>query len=146
MHEGDTLVVWKLDRLARSLKQLIETVEAIGERRIEFRSLTEQLDTTTAADKLTFHIFGALAEFERSLIRERTLAGLSAARLRGRIGGRPRSLNEADLTAARALLADQDIPVTEVAHRLKVNLSTLYRYFPAGGGALQDATVGARSA
>ena len=89
---GDTLVVWKLDRLARSLKQLIETVELLEEREIGFRSLTESIDTTTSGGRLIFHIFGALAEFERSIIRERTKAGLEAARARGKIGGRPPAL------------------------------------------------------
>ena len=90
--QGDTLVVWKLDRLARSLKQLIETVEEFGARGIGLRSLTEAIDTTTAGGKLVFHIFAALAEFERGVIRERTLAGLQAARARGRTGGRPPAL------------------------------------------------------
>lgn len=138
MRDGDTLVVWKLDRLARSLKQLIETVEAMGARGIGLRSITEQLDTTTTGGKLTFHIFGALAEFERSIILERTVAGLDAARARGRTGGRPRSLDEADLAAARALLADPKIPVAEIARRLKIDQSTLYRYFPGGRGGLAD--------
>jgi Site-specific recombinases, DNA invertase Pin homologs len=139
MREGDTLVVWKLDRLARSLKQLIETVEAMAERGVGFQSLTEQLDTTTAGGRLFFHIFGALGEFERSIIRERTVAGLNAARARGRTGGRPKSLDESDLAAARALLADPEIPVAEIARRLKIDQSTLYRYFPGGRAGLADA-------
>ena len=94
LREGDALVVWKLDRLARSMKQLLETVEDIGKRGIGFRFLTEQFDTTTPGGKLTFHIFGALAKFERSLIRSRVCAGLDAARARGKVGGRPRSLDE----------------------------------------------------
>jgi DNA invertase Pin-like site-specific DNA recombinase len=89
MRSGDTLVVWKLDRLARSLKQLIETIEALDADKIGFRSLTEAIDTTTAGGRLVFQIFGALAEFERQVIRERTMAGLDAARARGRKGGRP---------------------------------------------------------
>ena len=111
MREGDTLVVWKLDRLARSLKQLIETVEKFGERGIGLRSLTEAIDTTTAGGKLMFHIFAALAEFERGVIRERTLAGLQAARARGRTGGRPPALEAKDLAAAKALLQDPEITV-----------------------------------
>jgi DNA invertase Pin-like site-specific DNA recombinase len=103
---GDTLIVWKLDRLARSMKQLIETVETLCVRGIGFRNLTESLDTTTAQGRLVFHMFGALAEFERSLIRERTQAGLAAARRAGRIGGRPPKLTEDDLDVARALLAN----------------------------------------
>jgi DNA invertase Pin-like site-specific DNA recombinase len=132
MREGDVLVAWKLDRLARSLGQLIETVESLERRGIGFRSLTEQIDTTTPAGKLTFHIFGAMAEFERSIIRERTRAGLDAARARGRMGGRPRALSEKDLAAAKALLGDPAITFGEVAHRLKVAPATLYRHLPGG--------------
>lgn len=130
MRFGDTLVVWKLDRLARSLKQLIETVEDLERRGINFRSLTEALDTSTAGGKLIFHIFGGLAEFERSIIRERTIAGLQSARERGRVGGRPRSLNEEDLVAAKALLKDPEITVVRVAERMGVSPATLYRYLP----------------
>ena len=135
---GDTLVVWKLDRLARSLKQLIETVERLAVREIGLRSLTEAIDTTTAGGKLVFHIFGSLAEFERSIIRERTRAGLDAARARGRKGGRPPALSEKDLIAAKALLANADITVEDVARRLKVAPSTLYRHFPGGRGAIKE--------
>ena len=128
---GDTLIVWKLDRLARSMKQLVETIETLRAKGIGFRSLTEALDTTTAQGRLVFHMFGALAEFERSLIRERTQAGLAAARRLGRKGGRPPKLTEDDLEAARALLANPDIGVTQIAHRLGVSPATLYRYIPA---------------
>lgn len=131
MRDGDTLVVWKLDRLARSMKQLIETVEGLEEVGVGFRSLTEAIDTTTAGGKLVFHVFGALAEFERSIIRERTRAGLDAARARGRKGGRPPKLKEADLKAARAMLADKSITVEEVAKHLRVSPATLYRHLPA---------------
>lgn len=132
---GDALVVWKLDRLARSLNQLIETVDQLAQRGIGFRSLTEAIDTTTAGGKLVFHIFGSLAEFERSIIRERTRAGLEAARARGKKGGRPPALNESDLAAAKALLADNSITVEEVATRLRVAPSTLYRHLPGGRSA-----------
>jgi len=138
MRAGDTLVVWKLDRLARSMKQLIETVEDLDSRGIGFRSLTEAIDTTTAGGKLVFHIFGALAEFERSIIRERTNAGLKAARDRGRLGGRPPALSEDDLAAARAMLRDPEITVEAVAKRLEVAPSTLYRHLPGGRGALVE--------
>ena len=127
MREGDTLVVWKLDRLARSLKQLLETVEDLEQRGVGFQSLTEQMDTTTAGGKLVFQIFGALAEFERSLIRERTNAGLAAARERGRVGGRPRKLSDSDIAKAKAMLKDPDIMVKDVAETLGVDPSTLYR-------------------
>ena len=138
MREGDTLVVWKLDRLARSIKQLIETIEGLAARKVGFRSLTEAIDTTTSGGRLIFHIFAALAEFERSVIRERTRAGLEAARARGRKGGRPRSLDEADLAAARAMLRDPNITVEEVAKRLNVGPATLYRHLPGGRSALED--------
>ena len=130
IRKGDTLVVWKLDRLARSIKQLIETVEALGEEGIGFRSLTEAIDTTTNGGRLVFHIFAALAEFERSIIRERTIAGLEAARARGRKGGRPPALSPKDLAAAKAMLRDPDITVSEIARRLGVVPSTLYRHLP----------------
>ena len=122
---GDTLIVWKLDRLARSMKQLIETVETLRLRGIGFRSLTEALDTTTAQGRLVFHMFGALAEFERSLIRERTQAGLAAAPRAGRTGGRPPKLTDDDIEAAKAML------ITQIARRLGVSPATLYRYIPA---------------
>ena len=141
MRDGDTLVVWKLDRLARSMKQLIETVEGLEEVGVGFRSLTEAIDTTTAGGKLVFHVFGALAEFERSIIRERTRAGLDAARARGRKGGRPPKLKDADLKAARAMLADKSITVEEVAKHLRVSPATLYRHLPAARA--QSAEAGA---
>ncbi len=127
---GDTLVVWKLDRLARSIKQLIETIEGLGGRSIGFRSLTEAIDTTTAGGRLIFHIFGALAEFERAIIKERTRAGLDSAKARGRIGGRPLKLSDEDIKVAKALLADESITALEAAKRLSVSIATLYRYLP----------------
>lgn len=138
VREGDTLVVWKLDRLARSLKQLIETVAMLEARGIGLRSLTESIDTTTAGGRLIFHIFGALAEFERTVIRERTKAGLSAARARGRVGGRPPKLSVDDLKAAKALLGDPTITVADVAKRLGVSPATLYRHLPAARSATQE--------
>jgi len=122
--DGDTIVVWKLDRLARSLKQLIETVEDLESRNIGFQSLTENIDTTTSGGKLIFHIFAALAEFERGIIRERTNAGLEAARARGRVGGRPSALKEDDIAVAKALLADPEITVKEIAKRLGISSGT----------------------
>jgi len=135
MRPGDTLIVWKLDRLARSMKQLIETVEGLAKRTIGFRSLTEAIDTTTAGGTLVFHIFASLAQFERSIIRERTKAGLAAARSRGRTGGRPPALSDQDLQQARALLKDPEITVDQVAKRLGVGASTLYRHLPGGRSA-----------
>ncbi len=128
---GDTLIVWKLDRLARSMRQLIETIEKLRLRNIGFRSLTESIDTTTPQGVLIFHMFSALAEFERALIRERTRAGLKSAKLMGRTGGRPAKLTEDDLDIARTLLANPDITVADVADRLGVSPATLYRYLPA---------------
>ncbi len=116
---GDTLVVWKLDRLAR-MKQLIETIETLRLRNIGFRSLTEAIDTTTAQGVLICPMFSALAEFERALSRERTRAGLAAARRAGRTGGRPPKLSEDDLDVARTLLANPDILVADVADRFGV--------------------------
>ena len=138
MRKGDSLVVWRLDRLARSLPQLIETVAQLESEGIGLRSLTEAIDTSTAGGKLIFHIFGALAEFERSVIRERTRAGLKAARERGRKGGRPPALSASDLAAAKAMLRDPQITVAEVAARLKVSPATLYRHLPGGRGTVGE--------
>ena len=135
---GDVLVVWKLDRLARSLRQLIETVEDLDRRKVGLRSLMEAIDTASAGGRLTFHIFGAMAEFERSIIRERTRAGLDAARARGRKGGRPPALTKKDIAAARALLADPEITMEDVAARLKVAPSTLYRHLPGGRSTVRE--------
>ena len=133
--EGDTLVVWRLDRLGRSLKHLIETVTALQARNIGFRSITEQIDTTTSGGKLIFHIFGALAEFERDIIKERTQAGLTAARARGRIGGRPKAkaLNTAKKVAmAQQLYTDKSNSVDEICKTLNISRATLYRYIKVG--------------
>ena len=128
---GDTLVIWKLDRLARSTRQLLDTVEELAKLGIGLKTLTQDIDTNTAGGRLIFTVFGAIAEFEREIIRERTRAGLDAARSRGRKGGRPRMLTEKDLKQARALLTDPEITVEDVARRLGVGPSTLYRYLPA---------------
>lgn len=136
LRPGDTLVVWKLDRLARSMRQLIETVEDLQVRGIELRSLTESIDTATSGGRLVFHIFGALAEFERAVIRERTRAGLQAARARGKKGGRPTNFGPKQLAAAKAMLADPAIRVEDVAAHLKVSPATLYRHLPGGRSGL----------
>jgi len=125
LRKGDALVVWKLDRLARSLKDLVEIVHDLNQRGIGFRSLTESIDTTSSGGRLVFHIFGALAEFEHSLIRERTIAGLAAARARGRKGGRKPALSSADVRKAAAMLADPSITKAEVAKHFAVSRVTL---------------------
>jgi len=128
IRKGDTLVVWRLDRLGRSLRHLIQVLNQLDEKGIYFKSLQESLDTSTPGGKLIFHVFGALAEFERDIIRERTLAGLAAARARGRKGGRPRKLSEKQLEMAVKLMSDSAIPVTEICKTLGVSKATLYRY------------------
>src|SRR5512142_408572 len=124
----DTLVVWRLDRLGRSLRHLIDTISELQERGVGFRSLQEQIDTTTSGGKLVFHVFGALAEFERDLIRERTQAGLAAARARGRLGGRPRALDERKAQIARVLYADKSNSIADICRTLGISRATLYRY------------------
>jgi DNA invertase Pin-like site-specific DNA recombinase len=125
---GDTLVVWRLDRLGRSLNHLIETITGLNNRHIGFKSITESIDTTTSGGKLIFHIFGALAEFERDIIRERTQAGLQAARARGRKGGRPKSLTGKKAQMAQALYMDKNNTIDEICKTLNVSRATLYRY------------------
>jgi DNA invertase Pin-like site-specific DNA recombinase len=133
VREGDILVVWKLDRLGRSLKDLIETITALHQRQIGFKSLTENIDTTTSGGKLIFHIFGALAEFERDIIRERTHAGLQAARARGRKGGRPKSLTPKQVAMAHQLYADKTHSIEDICRTLRISRVTLYRYLKLGG-------------
>ncbi len=132
LRAGDTLVVWRLDRLGRSLKHLIEVVADLEKRGIGFRSLTESIDTTTSGGKLIFHIFGALAEFERNLIRERTQAGLLAARARGRKGGRPKVLPPKQISMAKVLYADKTNSIKDICKTLAISRTTLYRYIDAG--------------
>jgi DNA invertase Pin-like site-specific DNA recombinase len=131
LRPGDTLVVWKLDRLGRSLRHLVDTITDLADRGIGFRSLQEAIDTTTPGGRLVFHVFASLAEFERDLIRERTTAGLAAARARGRHGGRPPVLDPGQVELARELYASRRYPVAEIARRLRVGRSTLYRYLEA---------------
>ena len=128
VREGDTLVVWRLDRLGRSLKHLIETISQLNTRKIGFKSLTENIDTTASGGKLIFHIFGALAEFERNLIRERTNAGLQAARARGRKGGRPKSLIGKKAAIAQELYENKTNTIDEICQTLRISRATLYRY------------------
>ena len=133
LRPGDTLVVWRLDRLGRSLRHLIETVTVLSARGIGFKSLTEQIDTTTSNGKLVFHVFGALAEFERDLIQERTQAGLRAARARGRVGGRRKVLADPKkLAMAQALYEDPNNAIDEICRTLRISRTTLYRYVKPG--------------
>lgn len=127
LRPGDILVVWRLDRLGRSLPDLVNIVSDLEQRGIGFESLTEKIETSSAAGKLVFHVFAALAEFERNVIRERTQAGLSAARARGRVGGRKPSLSEKQKREIRALLKDPSIAVTDVAKRYGVSRTTIYK-------------------
>jgi DNA invertase Pin-like site-specific DNA recombinase len=132
VRKGDTLVVWRLDRLGRSLRDLIATMTGLEERGIGFKSLTENIDTTTSGGKLIFHIFGALAEFERNLIRERTTAGLTAARARGRRGGRPNALTDRQRSIAQALYNNKQNSIAEICQTLKISKATLYRNIQTG--------------
>jgi DNA invertase Pin-like site-specific DNA recombinase len=125
VRDGDVLVVWKLDRLGRSLPHLIETVGGLVQRGVGFRSITEAIDTTTSSGRLVFHLFGALGQFERDLIRERTRAGLAAAAARGRKGGRRAVVTAEKLERARAMIA-RGLTVREAATRLKVGKTALY--------------------
>jgi len=124
----DTLVVWKLDRLGRSLPHLVETVRDLVARNVGFRSLQENIDTTTSGGKLIFHIFASLAEFERDIIRERTNAGLSAARARGRKGGRPKGVDEKKKKAALSLKKDPDRSIKEICEIVGISRNTYYKY------------------
>ena len=128
IRKGDTLVVWKLDRLGRSLKHLIQVLNQLDERGVYFKSIQESLDTSTPGGKLIFHVFGALAEFERDIIRERTMAGLAAARARGRKGGRPRKLSKKQVEMAKKLMNDPTISIGEICRTMGVSKATLYRF------------------
>src|SRR5215469_13874634 len=136
---GDTVIVWKLDRLGRSLKDLIETLNLLKDRGVDFISLTEHIDTTTPGGKLIFHLMGALAEFERDLIRERTNAGPAAARARGRVGGRPRKLaTNAKVALAQRLFADKKHAIDDICSTLGISRSTLYRYVKEAAPPVSD--------
>ena len=126
--EGDTLVVWRLDRLARSLKNLIKIVSQLADKKVGLKSLQESIDTTTTGGKLVFHIFGALAEFERDVIRDRTKAGLEAARARGRKGGRPVKCDATKLDMARQQLKAPNASIKDICKALNISKATLYRH------------------
>jgi DNA invertase Pin-like site-specific DNA recombinase len=126
LRPGDTLVVWKLDRLGRTMKGLVDLVEDLKAKNIQFKSLTDGIDTSTASGRFFFHVMAAMAQMERELIKERTKAGLAAAKLRGRTGGRKKVMDASKLEAAKVLL-DAGTPVTEVAKHLGIGRATLYR-------------------
>ena len=127
LRPGDTLVVWRLDRLGRSLRHLIDVVTGLDQREVGFRSLRESIDTTTSGGRLVFHLFGALAQFEREIIRDRTVAGLAAARARGRIGGRPSKLSAEQRRQARKMYDARELTVEEIGRVLGVSRTSIYR-------------------
>ncbi len=130
LRKGDSLVVWKLDRLGRNVKDLVTMVGELEQRDIHFKSLTDNIDTSTPAGRFFFHVMASLAQMERELMIERTKAGLEAARKRGRVGGRKRSMTDSKIESAKRLLAD-GIPPKDVAGNLGVSVPTLYRWLPA---------------
>ncbi len=141
LREGDTLVVWKLDRLGRDLRHLVNTIHDLMERKVGFRVLTGQganIDTTTASGRLVFGIFAALAEFERELIRERTMAGLASARARGRTGGRPFTMTAAKLRLAQVGMKNRDAKVADLCAELGITRQTLYRFVGPDGELRED--------
>ncbi|WP_233799707.1 recombinase family protein [Paraburkholderia sp. HP33-1] len=127
LRAGNTLVVWRLDRLGRSMSELMQIMADLEQRGVGFESLAERIETSSAAGKMVFHVFAALAEFERGLLRERTQAGLAAARARGRAGGRKPKLDDQQVREIKALLSDPDIQVAEVARRYGVSRTTIYK-------------------
>jgi DNA invertase Pin-like site-specific DNA recombinase len=140
--EGDTICVWRLDRLARSLRHLIEIAEDLNKRNIGLRSLNESIDTTTASGRFLFVVLSAMGQMEVELLRERTRAGLRAAAARGRVGGRPRALDATKLKVAQTLITDGGLSVAEIARQVGCAPSTLYRSLPGGRrGSTTTATV-----
>src|SRR5690606_37679639 len=146
LRAGDTLVVWRLDRLGRSLPDLVRIVAELEEKGIGFESIAEKIETTSAAGKLVFHVFAALAEFERNLIRERTRAGLAAARARGRAGGRKPKLDTRQIREIKRLMSDPTIPVSQIAERYKVSRTTIYKVAPRSPAFAADTQADGRGA
>ena len=140
--KGDCLMIWKLDRLGRSVKNLVDIVDQFATKGINLRSLSDGIDTTSATGRFFFHVMSAFAEMERELIRERTKAGLVSAKSRGRVGGRPLSMTTGKLEAAERLLSG-GLPIKDVARSLELSVPTLYRYFP-GSGVRSDARRGGK--
>lgn len=144
LREGDTVVVWKIDRLGRSLKHLVDMINIFHERGVAFQSLNDPIDTTTAQGRLTFNIFASLAEFEREMIRERTYAGLTSAKARGRKGGRPKGLSvqaQATACAAETLYKEGKLSSEQIAKRLGISKNTLYTYLRFRGIKIGKANV-----
>jgi len=139
LREGDVLIVWKLDRLGRSIQHLIHTIKNLSERNIGFKSLQENIDTTTSGGKLIFHIFSALAEFERDLIQERTQAGLKAARARGRLGGRPPLLSEKQVKKMVEYYDERKLTVEEICKIFNISRPSFYNYLKKRKKAIQIA-------
>lgn len=135
LRPGDAFVVWKLDRLGRSVKDLVKFVEDLERQKVNFISITDSIDTSTPSGRFFFHMMAALAQMERELIAERTKAGLEAARKRGRVGGRPPKMTKSKLVSAKKLLA-AGVPPRDVAKDLGVSLPTLYRWLPAGSSGM----------
>ena len=128
LRKGDTIVVWKLDRLGRGMRHLINLMQELEDAQIGFKSITEGIDTTTTTGKLIFHIFASLAEFERALIVERTQAGLKAGRARGRIGGRPKLMTKSQIELMQKMHADKTVTIKSILETFKINRSMMYRY------------------
>lgn len=127
LRAGDVLTVWRLDRLGRSLADLVKIVTDLEAKDIGFESITEKIDTTTPTGRFVFHLFAALAEFERNIIRERTMAGITAARARGRSGGRPSKLSPSEIAVAKSLVKAKDLSMSQIAKQLNISRTTLYR-------------------
>lgn len=134
LRDGDALVVWRLDRLGRSVKNLIEIIAVLDSRKIEFLSLQESINTATSGGKLIFHVFAAVAEFERNLLKERTQAGTAAARARGRTGGRPLALSEDKKNLAVKAYLDKELTIKQICKIFGISKRTLYKYVDADGG------------
>lgn len=138
LREGDTLVVWRLDRLGRSVKDLIQIVEGLRQDGVQFSTLTENIDTSTPSGEMVFHVIAALAQFERGIIRERTKAGLVAARSRGRVGGRKKALTPAEIKMIASLMQNRTTSVQDVLKRFGISKATLYRYVGPNGEVRQS--------
>ena len=145
MRPGDTCLVYRLDRLSRNLRDLLSLMDRFSEREINFRSVTEAIDSSSPSGKLALHMLAAMSQHEIESLKARTAAGRAAARARGRMGGRPRSMDEGKLRIARALMTDQSLSMKEIAQQVGVAPSTLYRTIPGGRGALELAAPSAHA-